>query len=384
MSPPDTPLRILIGSRAPFFAGAEQSCARLAAGLARHKHQVVVVLGKRGEAYDHMTTAGIDCRVIPLPTTSKWGWWSYHNARRRLCDLIESFQPDVVHANDLPSLQMLADAASRFGLPRICHHRFAYTGQAIRWYLKFGAEQHIFVSQNLMQQMHQRSPELAAAPGAAIHNAMPTPPLPDEDDRFAARRALGLPENRRLVVFTGQVIERKGVADLLHAWSQLDADLRRSAALAVVGDDLRDEGQYRQRMQQLADQLNIDVHFPGFRRDIPRWMAAAELVVLPSHEEPLGLTVMEAMAHGRVAIGSCVGGIPEMIQHGQTGLLVEPGNPAQLASAITQALNEPAAAQWAAQARRNFEEHFSIDGQVRNVVELYRRHIAPESVRRVA
>lgn len=384
MPPLDSPLRILMGSRAPFFAGAEQSCTRLATGLVRQGHRVVVVVGEQGEAYERMTAAALDCRVIALPTTGKLNWWAYRTARRKLIALIRDFQPDLVHANDLPSLQILSDAARRFGLPRFCHHRFVYSGESIRWYLKYGAEQHIFVSRRFMEQMRQRSSELACSPCAAIHNAMPTPPMPTPHDRHIACRELGLPTSRRLVAFTGQVIPRKGVADLLHAWAQLHTTLQSQTTLAIVGDDLGGEGRYRREMEQLSSRLGIDVLFPGFRRDIPRWMTAADVVVLPSHEEPLGLTVMEAMAHGRVAIGSRVGGIPEMIEHERTGLLVDPGQPDQLAAALRRMLTDPAVEDWATRARQRFEEHFSIDTQVHRMVELYRQWVGSQATSQCA
>src|SRR5262249_51130014 len=153
-----------------------------------------------------------------------------------------SFAPDVIHSNDLPTHQIVSDAARGLGVPRICHHRFPFSDTAIDWMNKYGAERHVFVSRALLEEMCAASPRLAAAPRAVLYDGLPLPQVPTDEQRRQARHALALPLDRVIFTIAGQVIERKGVADLIHAWARLCESDRARAELLVVGDDLGDKG----------------------------------------------------------------------------------------------------------------------------------------------
>jgi glycosyltransferase involved in cell wall biosynthesis len=169
------------------------------------------------------------------------------------------------------------------------------------------------------------------------------------------------------------------VADLLHAWQRLAPPSRQRAELLIVGDDLAGEGAYRREMERLARELNSPARFMGFQKNVDRWLAACDLVMVPSHVEPLGNATLEAMAHRRPVIGGDVGGIPEMIVHQETGLLVPPKCPDQLAAAITRLLEDAEArTRYGAAARRRCEEMFSLEAHTRSVLAQYQIVLAPE------
>jgi glycosyltransferase involved in cell wall biosynthesis len=101
------------------------------------------------------------------------------------------------------------------------------------------------------------------------------------------------------------------------------------------------------------------------------------VVLVPSHAEPLGNATLEAMAHGRPVVASRVGGIPEMVVDGETGLLVPPATPAALAAAIQRLLDDRPLRQHLGQAARaRCETHFSLSAHVSAVVEQYERVLA--------
>ena len=115
-------------------------------------------------------------------------------------------------------------------------------------------------------------------------------------------------------------------------------------------------------MQQLAKRLGSPAKFFGFQRNIGQWLTAADMAVVPSHVEPLGNATLEAMAHALPVIGCNVGGIPEMIVHEETGLLVPPHQPAALAAAIERLINHPAEREKFGNAgRARCELHFDIE-----------------------
>lgn len=373
----DPHLKVCLVSWAPFYAGAEVAAERLALGLQEAGHDVLVVLGTNGETWRRMQAIGLRCEYVPMALTDKWHWWRYAESRRQLTAILRREQPDVVHSNDLPTSQMTSQAAGRLGIPRVCHHRFPFGKTAVDWLNKFGAQRHVFVSAALKNEMCADSARLAAAPCEVVHDGLPLEAAPDAAARRAARKQLDLPSDKTLVLFAGQVIERKGVADLLRAWQQLPQSVRDRAELIIVGDDLQNGGAYRLEMQGLAAQLNSPAKFVGFQSNVGQWLTAADVAVVPSHVEPLGNATLEAMAHALPVIGSDVGGIPEMIVHGETGLLVSPRDPESLAGALERLISSPEERRRLGEAgRRRCEMHFSIEAHVEKMLEQYRLAVA--------
>jgi glycosyltransferase involved in cell wall biosynthesis len=365
-------MRICLFSWAPFIGGAEVSVERLAVGLAEAGHEIVLVVGTDGDAFERFRRAGIRCLHVAQRFTDKLHWLEYRQARKALLDILRREQPDLVHSNDLPTHQMVSDAARWLRIPRVCHHRWIFKGVAIDWLNKFGADQHLFVSRALMEMLSAESQTLAQSPRAVVYDGLPLPELPTADERLEARRKLQLPLDKPVVLFAGQIIERKGVADLLCGWSMLSDSWHGRAELVVVGDDLAGEGAYRREMEALAGDLKCPIRFLGFQKNVPEWLTAADIVIVPSHAEPLGNTTLEAMAYGLPVIGSNVGGIPEMIVDERTGLLISPKSPCDLAVALDRLLSTPPLRQrMGIAARRRCEEMFSLEAHVKAVLQQY-------------
>lgn len=370
-------MKVCLACWAPFYAGAEVAAKRLAEGLQSAGHDVLMVLGTDGETLEQMHSAGLRCEIVPLATTDKWRWWKYADARRQLASLFRREQPDIVHANDLPSSQMVGQAAKRLGIPRLCHHRFPFGATAINWLNKFGAERHVFISQALSTEMCGASNVLAKAPRAVVHDGIPLPSIPTTADRKLARKRLGFNSDKVLVLFAGQIVQHKGVADLINAWQLLSETFRRRVEILIIGEDLQKQGEYRRAMESLAKEIGCPARFLGFQRNMAEWQTAADIAVVPSHVEPLGLVVMEAMAHALPVVGSDVGGIPEMIVDGETGLLVSPRDPQSLAGALERLINSPEERRRLGEAgRRRCEMHFSIESHVKKMLEQYRLAMA--------
>lgn len=369
-------LKICLASLAPFLGGAEVAVERLAQGLVGEGHDVFLVLGNRGEVMERMQQAGLRCTYSPMPFTDKWHWWHYLRARNALRRILHQEQADIVHSNDLPTNQIVSDAARGLGMPRICHHRFPFEGSAIDWLNKFGAERHLFVSEALMHEMCENSARLAASHRSVVYDGLPLPPNPESKDRRQARCQLGLRTEKVLVTFAGQIIERKGVADLLNAWKMLDPRLSDQAELLIIGDDLKGGGQYRAAMQQLAAEINCPARFLGFQKDVTPWLIASDVAVVPSHVEPLGNATLEAMSYGLPVIGCEVGGIPEMVVHEKTGLLVPPRSPQLLAAAITRLIGDgDLRTRLGDEGRNRCEKLFSLQAHVRSVLAEYTQAI---------
>lgn len=365
-------LKVCIASMAPFLGGAEVAAERLALGLLEAGHEVFQLLGQRGTVMERMEKNGLRCIYSPMCFTDKWHWLRYLSARTRLYQVLKRERPDVVHSNDLPTHQILSDAARRLQIPRICHHRFPFDGPVIDWLNKYGGERHLFVSRALMHEMCPNSVRLQRSARAIVYDGLPLPPIPTQEDRLRARASLGLHPDRLLVAFAGQIIERKGVADLLQAWSLIDAETKSTAELLIVGDDLEGKGAYRIEMEKLARRVAGAIRFAGFQKNVGDWLRASDLAVVPSHVEPLGNATLEAMSFGLPVIACKVGGIPEMVVHEETGLLVPPRSPSELAQALCCLLRNPVLRhQYGRQGRQRCEARFSLQAHVGAVLAEY-------------
>jgi glycosyltransferase involved in cell wall biosynthesis len=379
------PLKICLASMAPFVGGAEVAAEELGLGLQDAGHEVVMVIGHRNQVLERMRRAGLRCVYCPLELSDKRHPVRTLASRARLWSIVRREKPDLLHANDLPTHQITSDIARFAGVPSICHHRFPFDGRAIDWMNKFGASIHILVSQYLLEEMSRASPRLAASRRVVVHDGLRLPPRPRADDRVAARRELGLPEGKTLVLFAGQMNPIKGVADLIEAFALLSPETLANSELLLVGDDHQQGGVYRREMELLCRGFGYAARFPGFVSNVSRWMTAADLVVVPSHVEPLGMVTMEAMSLGRAMIGSDAGGIPEMLVDGDTGLLVPPRSPRVLADALETLIRDPALrSRLGENGRRRCEANFSIDAHVRAVLGVYDQVIGERGSKRPA
>ena len=369
-------MRVCLISLAPFIGGAEVALERLALGLKNKVDYLMCVLGNKNEVSKRFTSQNIPWCYLPLPFTSKWNLPYYFYALLRMRVFLKRNNFHLIHANDLPSFQFISHAAKPLKIPRICHHRYVFEGKAIKWFLKFGVEYHLFVSKALRKDLETAYPPLASQPGEVIYDGLPLPELLDEKTRLELRKSLKLPEDKTIVLFAGQIVPRKGVQDLIKAWKLLSQKVQDKAYLVIIGDDLAGKGAYRREMENLAKELAVPADFRGFQKNVDEWLEAVDIVIVPSHIEPLGNATLEAMAHARPVIGAAVGGIPEMIVDGKTGLLVPAQDPKALAEALTLLIEDPSLARQMGQAaRRRCEEMFSLERHVENILKVYEKFV---------
>ncbi len=195
----------------------------------------------------------------------------------------------------------------------------------------------------------------------------------------ATRRELGLRDSQKVIGTVCRLVEpKKGLRFLLQAMAVLARKYGQPPCqLLIVGD-----GPSRQELELLRDHLKLStwVVFSGSRRDIPRVLHAVDAFVLPSLYEGFGIAILEAMAAGKPVIATAVGGIPEFVLSGETGLLVEPGNVEALADAIDQLLSHPQQAQtMGVKGRIRAGESYHISTVVRQHEQVYTACLAQAS-----
>ena len=163
-------------------------------------------------------------------------------------------------------------------------------------------------------------------------------------DKMECRSALGLPLEKRVILFVGNLVAVKGVEDLLDAFDRCqDSAGAGSHVLVIVGD-----GKLRERLERRITALGLkqDVRLVGARphEEIPCWLGACDVLCLPSRNEGCPNVVLEALACGRPVVGTRAGGIAELVHDGRNGLLVAVGD----VQALVAALLKAAATDWQA------------------------------------
>jgi glycosyltransferase involved in cell wall biosynthesis len=150
-----------------------------------------------------------------------------------------------------------------------------------------------------------------------------------------------IPDSKTILLFVGRLIEKKGLPELLRAFALLPLDIRNNSFLWIVGD-----GKLRRLLETEVDSLNLadQVTFWGARpnRELPDFYAAADIFVGPSESEGQGVVFLEAFAAGLPIVATSAGGITEIVENGQTGLLVRPGDPGELCNAISRLVKDKA------------------------------------------
>jgi glycosyltransferase involved in cell wall biosynthesis len=204
-----------------------------------------------------------------------------------------------------------------------------------------------------------------------VWNSVAVPPRHAEGGRNA-RRALGLDDHTPVIACTCRATAEKGVDHLLRAFDRLPP----GPILVYAGD-----GPAFASLQVLRDSLpsRDRIRLLGYRADREVLLDAADVCVVPSvWQEAFGLAALEAMVRGKPVVATAVGGIPEIIRHGVTGLLVPPGDDQQLAAAIAELVTDrAAAARMGANARADVAQRFAPEQQLSLLAELVTENLAP-------
>ena len=202
-----------------------------------------------------------------------------------------------------------------------------------------------------------------------IYNGIELPLAPSADRR-SLRASLGLADDVIVITQVANLIPYKGHADLLEAFSKVRAAVSMEVLLCLVG---RDDG-IGPALQRKARTLGIDdgIRWLGARRDVLAIFGASEIGVLSSHEEGFSNAVLEGMSMGLPMVVTRVGGNPEAITDGETGLVVEPRDPESLAGALTRLIVDPALRQRLGEsARKRVEVHFGLERCVADYERVY-------------
>lgn len=369
-----SPRRLLVVTDEMEVGGSQRQISYLLGGLDRTRWQPELVFFRNPSfLVDELRAQGIIVHHVPK--------------RRRVdlrfvlayASLLRRNGYDLVHAFSLTAelWTLMAALLARRRLPLVASVRGLYLDQpAPFWRLK-----RYVLSRSTAVIANARAGAAAAAQRSGTaperFSVVPNGMLPIErqpPDRSARlRQAIGAPPDRPFCLFVGRLVTQKNIPCLMKALAGLPPASRPWVALAGNGP-MRAE---IEAMREAAG-LGGDIRLLGEREDTAALMQAADFLVLPSSFEGMSNVLMEAMSVGCPVIASAVGGNPELVEDGETGLLFPDDDAHALAAQLQRMSSEPALrARLAEKAAQMVHERYSIDNLVTSTSAIYERCLAP-------
>jgi sugar transferase (PEP-CTERM/EpsH1 system associated) len=290
----------------------------------------------------------------------------------RLARQLKALNPDVVHTRNWGGMDAIL--AARFaGIGAVIHGEHGWDlgdpeginqrRVKVRRFLSRWVKEFTCVSKHmerwLLDEVKIRRPV------SQIYNGVDTGVFCPGDEGFRIRKELGISEKTFVAGVIGRLDPIKDHLSLFSAFEALRKQ-RTDARLLVVGD-----GPARRRLESAAGE---GVVFLGNRLDVPEILRSVDVFVLPSLNEGISNTILEAMAAGVAVVATRVGGNPELVEDGQTGTLVSARDKEAFASALIRYLDDPGLRRLHGEAgRTRVRNHFSISKMVDGYEAVYRR-----------
>lgn len=357
------------------FSGAERILVTLARFLPEWGWRMAVAVPGPGALAERLGVEGIPSLLVapygPARSRVAFVIWSLVWGLR-LAGMASTVGAHLIHANGHMASLAVGIACRRSGLPGVVHlHGYPYTWLG-RLFWRFGISmvpQGTFVS--VSHYVAERWFQGRRGRTWVVHNGI---------DLDSFRWQGPAPTGDPFIVNLGQLTPRKAQHLLLEALALLgQRGLRPRAAFAggVVNsgiDTARQSQRYFAYLHQRVKELGLEsvVSFLGEVRDVPGLLRRATVMAHTATDEPLGAALQEAMALGVPVVAPKVGGIPELIQDGETGLLYGKGDVEGLAAGLARLLSdEGLAARLAIAARRQIEERFDARTMAQRMAQIY-------------
>src|SRR5690348_1742275 len=323
----------------------------------------------------------LDAGAVPYIALGRRSRWDLLRMRR-LATLLNGGRFDIVHAHKFGSNVWGTLFGRAFHVPVVIahEHTWSYKGQPLRKWIDgriVGRLATRFIAVSDADAARMVEDEKVASEKVVV---MPTgyvarPLAPDTD----LRSELGLTSETPLIGTAVVFRPQKAVEVLLEAHARL---LRTMPDVHLV---IAGEGPTRAEIQRRARELSLDgrVHFLGHRDDVDAILRSLDVAALSSDFEGSPLFVLECMANGTPIVATAVGGIPQMVLDGETGVLVPPRDPEALAGAIEHLLVDPERRAVLAAAAANRLSEFRIDAVARRFADLYETLAAEAGLRKM-
>jgi glycosyltransferase involved in cell wall biosynthesis len=372
-------VKILYVHRGAEIAGANRALLNLFERLDRSRFQPVSLLPQKGPMETELRVRNVPYHVCDvISPTLTGGRSSQLKATWSLARLLRKEAVTLVHANTAAAYHLSSLAAKLLGRKRLCHLQLTPQPGALERSFRIPPHAVITCSHSMLAENADLLARICpSAIRRAIVNAVDTDRLIPGPPSERLLQELRLAPGTRVVSILGQVSERKGHPRFVEMAKALAAEFPRTRFL-VIGSDLKTAGAYEHQMKDYARDLGVDgiVSFLGFRSDTGDLIRASDVIVLPSRDEGLPLSLVEAAACAKPIVAYHLPGVAEAVLNGQTGIVTAP-NLTELVQAVGKLLREDTLReQMGTAGRRHMEENFSLAAQTAHIQNLYAELLA--------
>jgi len=345
------------------WRGGEQQALYLTTGLARRGHGVTVACQPGSPLAERAREAGLE--VVEVRMRGEADFVAVLALRK----LLRRGGFDIVHmhTSHAHTLGCTAAALARRGKTIVSRRvDFGVAGNFVSA-LKYrhGVDRFIAISEAIRKVLIDGG--VAEDMVSVVHSGIDLSRF-DRVEPGGLREEFGLPAGAPVIGNVAHMADHKGQRYLLAAMPRV-LEAEPQTRLFIVGD-----GELRPALEAQARELGVQdaVTFTGFRTDVPQWLDLFDVFVMSSHLEGLCTSVLDALAMRKPVVASAAGGLPEIIAHDETGLLVPPKAPEPLADAIVRLLRDRELGRRLAEAgRRRVDEEFSAESMVEGTLEVY-------------
>lgn len=385
--PSETRVLIVTGTFLPAVGGLEVATGRLAESLINMGLEVSLVTSQRSPDWPAQETMESGLVVTRLKQGSiRWIGTLLYLVRLFLYLWKNRKNYDIVHACFIDPTTLTAAVVKRFtGRPAICRLSGGdHTGDVQRmersffktpiWWTLKSIDSFVALSERMVSELGRNGLErnrLCRIPnGADTEVFMPC----DVADRENARSELEVTPAATMVVFVGRLSIEKGPRELIQAFEAVSKE-NPEAELWMLGD-----GPLRRELEEEISERGLEgkVKLCGNVADVREYLKAADVFVLPSLSEGMPNSLLEAMASGLACVATEVSGSEDIVEDGESGLLVAAGDVVALTEAILKlSISPELRSRLAVAARKRIENHFSLESVTREYVSLYERCLRP-------
>lgn len=364
-------MRLMIAIDSYRMSGPAKGVLDFCEAVRMHVDPIVVVF-QRGRGVPTEVQEECRRRGVPIEVVAERRRYDPSLLSRTL-HLARSLRPALVQTHGYKANVVGLAVRKRLGVPWVAFsHGPTCGGLKMRLYLAADAliirRADRVVAVSAARKAHLERSGCTPDRVVTIHNAVDMPgrvPV----DAASVRRALGLPVDRPVIAVVGRLSREKGQVYFVQAMAEVVQAVPGATGL-IVGDG-PDERLLRARVAALG--LQDVIHFAGYRRDMPQIYPAIDVLVLPSLSEGLPNVVLEAMAHARPVIATRVGGVPEVIEDGVTGVLVPPEDVHALSRASVKLLRLPMRRESMGRAaRERVDREFCVRARAERILSVYR------------